>query len=93
MILAACFPTVALAAIAAVFEQFLEKAFVLRANFLAAGKAAGVLAVDEALAKAYVEKGASFVGVGVDAALLSNATRQLASRFIDSDNDQPLAGY
>ncbi|MCR8924268.1 4-hydroxy-2-oxoheptanedioate aldolase [Dasania sp. GY-MA-18] len=62
-------------------------------TILAAGKAAGVLAVDEALAKAYVEKGASFVGVGVDAALLSNATRQLASRFIDSDNDQPLAGY
>lgn len=34
---------------------------------LAAGKAAGVLAVDEVLAKNYVAKGASFVGVGVDA--------------------------
>ncbi|WP_019531340.1 aldolase/citrate lyase family protein [Dasania marina] len=62
-------------------------------TILAAGKAAGVLAVDEALAKAYVKKGASFVGVGVDAALLSSATRQLANRFIESDNDTPLAGY
>ncbi len=63
------------------------------ATILAAGKAAGVLAVDEALAKSYVAKGASFVGVGVDAALLSSATRQLAQRFKPSDEDGPLAGY
>jgi len=62
-------------------------------TILAAGKAAGVLAVDEKLAHAYAKKGASFIGVGVDAALLSNATRQLANRFINSENEAPLAGY
>ncbi len=62
-------------------------------TILAAGKAAGILAVDEALAKNYIAKGASFVGVGVDNALLANATRQLADRFIPRGNDQVLAGY
>jgi len=62
-------------------------------TILAAGKAAGVLAVDEKLAHAYAKKGASFIGVGVDAALLSNATRQLANRFISSEDEAPLAGY
>ncbi|MBG7606032.1 MAG: 2-keto-3-deoxy-L-rhamnonate aldolase, partial [Actinobacteria bacterium] len=63
------------------------------AVILAAGKAAGILAVDEALAKHYVQQGASFVGVGVDAALLGNATRQLANRFIPTEKDEALAGY
>ena len=60
---------------------------------LAAGKAAGILAVDEALAKHYVEKGATFVGVGVDTALLGNAARQLANRFIATADNGELAGY
>lgn len=63
------------------------------ATIMAAGKAAGVLAVDEALARNYVAKGASFVGVGVDNALLTNATRQLANRFIPREDDGVLAGY
>lgn len=63
------------------------------ATILAAGKAPGILAVDEALAKHYVAMGACFVGVGVDNALLANATRQLARRFIQSDNNGELAGY
>ena len=59
----------------------------------AAGKAAGVLAVEEQLAKNYVAMGASFVGVGVDAALLSGATMQLASRFKTLSSESPIAGY
>ena len=62
-------------------------------TILAAGKAVGILAVDEALAKRYVEKGANFVGVGVDTALLGNAARQLANKFIATGNDEALAGY
>ncbi len=63
------------------------------ATILAAGKAPGILAVEEALAKHYVEIGACFVGVGVDNALLANATRQLAKRFIPGADDEQLAGY
>ena len=67
------------------------------ATILAAGKAAGILAVDEALAQHYVKQGACFVGVGVDTALLSSATRQLANRFIPAGNpagnDAAPAGY
>ncbi len=55
-----------------------------------AGKAAGILSVDEKLAKQYVEHGASFIGVGVDAALLSHATQALAKRFIPSLNDSKM---
>ena len=46
----------------------------------AAGKAAGILALDEALAKHYADKGASFIGVGVDVGLLAASVRQLARR-------------
>ena len=62
-------------------------------TILTAGKAAGILAVDEALARRYVEKGANFVGVGVDAALLSNATRQLANQFKQATSDGEQTGY
>ncbi len=70
--------------------EAIERAFEI---ILAAGKAVGILAVDEALAKRYVEKGANFVGVGVDAALLANATTQLANKFIPTENDTELAAY
>ncbi len=63
------------------------------ATIAGAGKAAGVLAVDEQLAQHYVAHGAVFVGVGVDAALLANATRQLANRFIPVEQDTPATGY
>lgn len=46
-----------------------------------AGKAPGVLAADEALARRYIELGARFVAVGVDATLLAAATRTLLRRF------------
>lgn len=59
----------------------------------AAGKNAGVLAVTKELVSAYVAAGAKFIGVGVDAALLANATRQLASQYISSANDDESAGY
>ena len=63
------------------------------ATILAAGKAAGLLAVDEKLARHYVEKGVSFVGVGVDASLLASATQQLANRFIANSNSETKPGY
>jgi len=50
-------------------------------RILAAGKAPGVLATDEATARRYLEVGARFVAVGVDATLLASATRGLAKRF------------
>lgn len=46
-----------------------------------AGKAAGILATDEALAKQYLELGALFVAVGLDATLLAQHTSALAGRF------------
>ena len=51
------------------------------ARILAAGKAPGILAVDETLARRYIGLGARFVAVGVDATLLARTARALASRF------------
>ena len=45
------------------------------------GKASGVLATDEKLARHYIELGANFVAVGVEATMLARATRALAARF------------
>ena len=56
----------------------IEKGF---ATIKAAGKAAGVLAVDPKLAEHYVSLGANFVGVGVDASLLAASVRQLARQY------------
>ena len=50
-------------------------------RILAAGKAPGILTVDEALARHYIALGARFVAVGVDATLLARATRSLAAAF------------
>lgn len=50
-------------------------------RILAAGKAPGILAVDEALARRYIELGARFVAVGVESTMLAQSTRALASRF------------
>jgi 4-hydroxy-2-oxoheptanedioate aldolase len=60
---------------------------------LDAGKQAGVLAVTKILVDGYVKAGARFIGVGVDAALLANATRQLAAQYIQSSEDVDTAGY
>ncbi|HWP10603.1 MAG TPA: 4-hydroxy-2-oxoheptanedioate aldolase [Ramlibacter sp.] len=46
-----------------------------------AGKAAGIITTDDALARHYLELGATFVAVGLDNNLLARATSQLAARF------------
>ncbi|MDP3761188.1 MAG: aldolase/citrate lyase family protein [Ramlibacter sp.] len=46
-----------------------------------AGKAAGILTTDEALARRYLELGATFVAVGLDNNLLMKATSTLAAKF------------
>ena len=51
------------------------------ARVRAAGKAPGILATDATLARRYLELGARFVAVGVDASLLARATRELAASF------------
>lgn len=51
------------------------------AQVRAAGKAAGVLAVDVALARSYLEHGARFVAVGADVSLMVKACRELAGEF------------
>ncbi|MFD1626242.1 4-hydroxy-2-oxoheptanedioate aldolase [Azospirillum griseum] len=57
-----------------------------------AGKAPGVLATDEAVARAYLAAGALFVGVGVDATLYARATSALAARFRDAPAPTPSTG-
>ncbi len=49
-----------------------------------AGKAAGILTPDEALARKYLELGALFVAVGLDTNLLARSTSALAARFKDN---------
>ena len=51
------------------------------ARILAAGKAPGILSVDESMARHYIALGARFVAVGVEATMLARATRDLADRF------------
>ncbi|RZI75122.1 MAG: 2-dehydro-3-deoxyglucarate aldolase [Variovorax sp.] len=46
-----------------------------------AGKAAGILTPDEALARKYLDLGATFVAVGLDTNLLARHTSALAARF------------
>jgi 4-hydroxy-2-oxoheptanedioate aldolase len=55
----------------------------------AAGKAAGVLAPDAALARRYLSAGAQFVAVGVDTTLLTRAAGELRAAFADV---APLTG-
>jgi 4-hydroxy-2-oxoheptanedioate aldolase len=65
-------------------------------RILAAGKAPGILAVDEALARHYMAAGARFVAVGVEATLLARAVRELATRFKATAPpvpEQPVAPY
>jgi 4-hydroxy-2-oxoheptanedioate aldolase len=46
-----------------------------------AGKAAGILSPNEAVARKYLEMGATFVAVGLDNNLLATATSALAAKF------------
>jgi 4-hydroxy-2-oxoheptanedioate aldolase len=47
----------------------------------AVGKPAGILAPDEAFAARCIELGATFVAVGIDAAILARTTEKLVERF------------
>jgi 4-hydroxy-2-oxoheptanedioate aldolase len=58
----------------------------------AAGKAAGVLATDVALAKKYLDHGALFVAVGVDATLLVRAAKAQLAPFRSAAGTAPAAG-
>lgn len=51
------------------------------ARIIKAGKAAGILTPDEALARHYLSLGATFVAVGLDTNLLARHTSALAARF------------
>lgn len=51
------------------------------ADVRAAGKAAGILTADRAMAQACLDAGALFVAVGVDTTLLVKSARELASHF------------
>jgi 4-hydroxy-2-oxoheptanedioate aldolase len=46
------------------------------------GKAAGILTADQALAKRYLELGATFVAIGNDVGLLANGASRLLSDFL-----------
>lgn len=46
-----------------------------------AGKAAGILSADEALARRYIELGAAFVAVGVDTTVLMRGLQTVAGKF------------
>jgi 4-hydroxy-2-oxoheptanedioate aldolase len=50
-------------------------------SIVASGKAAGTLTGDPALARRYLELGATFVAVGIDLTLLAQSTRKLANEF------------
>jgi 4-hydroxy-2-oxoheptanedioate aldolase len=47
----------------------------------ASGRAAGILTIDEAQARRYIELGCTFVAVGLDGNLLVRATQELARKF------------
>ncbi|MEK8080088.1 4-hydroxy-2-oxoheptanedioate aldolase [Pseudomonas sp. XK-1] len=49
-----------------------------------AGKAAGILSADQALARRYLELGAKFVAVGVDTTVLMRGLQTLAAAFKDA---------
>ena len=58
----------------ALFEQATRR-------IVATGKAAGTLAVDEAMARRYLDWGATFVAVGLDTVTLARETTRLAKLF------------
>ncbi|MDO9402463.1 MAG: 4-hydroxy-2-oxoheptanedioate aldolase [Polaromonas sp.] len=51
-------------------------------TIVASGKAAGILTSDRALARRYLELGATFVATGVDVLVFAQAARQLAGEFV-----------
>lgn len=61
------------------------------ARIVKAGKAAGILTPDEALAGHYLKLGATFVAVGLDTNLLARHTSALAARFKTSVSAAPAS--
>ena len=59
----------------------------------AAGKAAGILATAEPMARQWLQAGASFVAVGVDTILLSAAASELLARFRTAPADPVKNSY
>lgn len=57
-----------------------------------AGKAAGILSADQALARRYIELGAAFVAVGVDTTVLMRGLQSLAATFKDGVAPLRLGG-
>jgi len=51
------------------------------ARIVQAGKSAGILSTDNAMAHAYIERGVTFCAVGVDTIMLAQACRTLAGKF------------
>jgi 4-hydroxy-2-oxoheptanedioate aldolase len=62
------------------------------ARIRSAGKAAGILSADQALARRYIELGAAFVAVGVDTTVLMRGLQSLAAAFKDSSAPAVTAG-
>lgn len=62
------------------------------ATVRAAGKAAGILMADKALAQRYLDAGAQFVAVGVDTTLLVRAATELAAHFKNKGVPQAAPG-
>ncbi|UZE31238.1 4-hydroxy-2-oxoheptanedioate aldolase [Pseudomonas asplenii] len=57
-----------------------------------AGKAAGILSADQALARRYIALGAAFVAVGVDTTVLMRGLQTLAASFKNTAQPTPSAG-
>jgi 4-hydroxy-2-oxoheptanedioate aldolase len=57
-----------------------------------AGKAVGILTLDEALARQHVEMGAAFIALGTDSNLMVKATSGLAARFKGAPAPAPATG-
>jgi 4-hydroxy-2-oxoheptanedioate aldolase len=63
------------------------------ARIRAAGKPAGILTLDESLARRYLQLGCAFVAVGVDSILLTRAVDALRARFLGDDAAPTGSGY
>jgi 4-hydroxy-2-oxoheptanedioate aldolase len=59
----------------------------------ACGKFAGFLSADNTISRHFLDHGANFAAVGVDALLLSNAARALAQTFKNPDKAVETRGY
>lgn len=57
-----------------------------------AGKAVGILTLDETLAKQHVEMGATFIALGTDSNLMVKGTSQLVTRFKGAPQAAPAKG-